>query len=756
MTKLSVIVPVRTNTNYDVVERLAFNLYDKELDRNLVEFIVVDDGSDGIGRTELKNKCKSLGLRYFRIDSEDKYFSLARARNFGVQNANGEYILIKDVDFCPYDGFYSDILDEINLWDLENNKEEFFTIPAIWLTEEGSKQFLEDNSRYTAKKMVQKYLEFDTSMFEFEVPTGSTLVMSKHHYLSIGGQNELFDRWGFEDHEFAVRLLQFSNKFPRPINATEYKSDLYGDYVKYEGFRARYRLHGDILAQQGIYAFHVNHPISKEFRSKEIRDKNKNLFEKLRLNIERNKYYLPSLVDLTVKTKTLITSKNPYVWNRELMPLLGDVYYFDEGVHSADEFIKFIKDNSIDQVLMQNPYKNEKTLEIYRAIIGANITCIVGERGALPGSVYFDQTGFVCESKRYDEKYWDKDLSDEQLGVINGYIKDFKASSISLEKQGERLAAREIRSRLGIADRQKILFVPFQMRTDATIKYFAGKIETYENFENLVQTTVNKITDDWVVCYKNHPLEPNKVKIEGAICVDEFHINDLIEASSMVLLMNSGCGVLSLIYGKPVLHCSEAQYDNLKFNRYVSTSEEVLKYCTEPFDFDQKAALSFLYYLVFEFYSFAENICIKRKDKPDSWPVALYFKKIVFADGRTVIYGRNPAKAVWIKSSLFDRYRSYINDVFLTAKKKKNAPLTQPPVKAVISQNRKSDNNAKKLKSDAGGLDVNKKTVSHRYESAFFNAILNEKLAKKYNADRDKYFKDSRSVVAKLYYFINK
>ena len=51
--QLSVLIPVRTTENYDIVERLKFKKKDKSIPNN-IEFIVIDDGSDENGALKLK------------------------------------------------------------------------------------------------------------------------------------------------------------------------------------------------------------------------------------------------------------------------------------------------------------------------------------------------------------------------------------------------------------------------------------------------------------------------------------------------------------------------------------------------------------------------------------------------------------------------------------------------------------------------------------------------------------------------------
>lgn len=723
---LSVIIPVRSTKNYDIIQRISWKLLDSELSDN-IEFIIVDDGSDEESSIKIKTKCNELGFKYIFINSRDQYFSLARARNEGVRRSLGKYIMIEDVDYVPYIGYYNDILYEIELFDFNNKCEDFFTIPCIWLTEEASISFLNNNSKNNAKKLIHKYLEYDLQFFEFGIPAGSIVVMSRHHYLSIGGQNEKFNRWGFEDHEFANRLLCFSNKFRIPNSQYTYIENTYDNYTEYKGFRARYRLYGDLVCGKGIWCFHINHPISNTFRNNEIKKQNREVFEICTKEIQNNPYYLSPLYD-PFRGRTCITSKNPYIWNNELIPLYGELYFFDDELHSKEEFYQFIIDNKIDRVVMQNPYTKENKFKIYKYLKQNNIEVIVAERGALPESVYFDNTGFCCESKMYSENLWNKELDPIQYNDIIEYIKDYKASGKALEKQNSCIGGVELRKKLGIGSSQNVLFVVFQTRKDTTIKYFSGKIGTYDNFINLVNDTYKKLPYNWTIVYKNHPLEVDKVNIPGAICLDNYHINDILEASNMVLLMNSGCGILALMYGLPVLHVSKAQYDCPYFNRYISSSSDVINYCNNIFNVDIEKSYRFLYYLVFEFYSFAKNIYKKRPGKPESWPVQLIFNKIVFPGVSQIKYGRDKNKAIWKKSILYDRYRTSINE----QEKNKNV-------------NKYTTKNIPKVK----------KKFSHKIENIIMYIFLSHKKYIKYHNNRDIFFKDSKNFIVKNYYRIN-
>lgn len=732
---ISVIIPIDNNED---MQRFLETFKDKNFNLENVEYIVSDISTSDEDFTDAFKTCENH-IKY--IKAQDKP-TMASARNLGARIACGDYLLFVNQTTIFYRTFIDEILEEIESWKLDKASEEFLLLPGIYLNKNNKDYLNVELSRKRIKELIHFALECNKTYIEDLHLIGDVFLIKKVHFLSIGGINPHYRSEKFQNLELFNRLLRFAKRTPYPTGRTK----LVATSNKYNGLCAQLSLYSDALARKGLYSLHQRKvTIDKEILSSEER-----LFEQDRLKICENPYYLGSISDLTNNEKTLLSSKNPFVYNYELWPLLGDVYFYDDGKHSAVDYIEYVKENKITTVIMQNPYKKEEKLKIYRALKEEGIRCIVSERGALPGSVYFDETGFCCESTKYNEIYWNRPLSDIELHEISTYISDFKEKGIALEKQTGVIGGELLRRKLNISENQKILFVTFQTKGDTTVNYFSGKIKSYDGFVNLVQDVANKLPKNWILLYKNHPLEPEKNKVENGICVDEFHINDLLEICDCVLLMNSGCGILAALYGVPVLHCSIAQYDNEKFNRYISTTEEVLFYLKNPFKVEEKYIFRFLHYLVFEFYSFAENIY--SKEKPNK-PSRLLFRKIVYPGKPELYYLRTNLPSIPKTSILFDRFIDSLSEkakINISKEQIKKSKIGNTP------KNTKEASVIPKKTVKKNALEKAPIQNTHKFEQLIMNKVLSPNLLRKYKADRDKYFKDSKSLAVKFYYFINR
>ena len=69
---ITIIIPIREMDNRDIAKRLSYALQDKTLNRNDIDFLVVDDGSSSKAMSKHKEACQKLDIKYHYIDSQDK------------------------------------------------------------------------------------------------------------------------------------------------------------------------------------------------------------------------------------------------------------------------------------------------------------------------------------------------------------------------------------------------------------------------------------------------------------------------------------------------------------------------------------------------------------------------------------------------------------------------------------------------------------------------------------------------------------
>jgi len=658
---LTVIIPIRGMSCRDITDRLGYCLNDSLIDREKVNFIVVDDGSNLEQKNQFKEECLSLKIDYIYIDTQFQPFSIARARNIGAMNAKTEFIMFMDVDLYPYDGFYNQVISEISIQGLRENANEFLMIGVIYLTpKRGQELFFSTSNSDRKNLIIQKVLENDETIFE-KFSTGTSVnVYNRLNFLSHGGNDEDFEEWGYDDLEYNIRMIRDIKKFPYP---TEILKDFknFRTINEYKGWKSVYRLFGDIMFQKGIILFHIWHEVDQKSDYIKGKEKNRRLFEK---KIEDYARYQtqPAPLPCTSSGRTLIFSdSNPFVYNREILPELGFTYKQDETSHTGESIVQFVKTNSIDRVLMFNPYGTEHRLSLYQALKGEKIPVLVAERGALRNSLFYDWNGFNAESKSYSHEFWDFPLKKEKKEKLENYIKNEINTDHSLERQVSLQGASKLRKKLGLGVHEKIFFVPLQRPSDSVIKHFCGKIGDYSNFIKLVQETADNLPVNWKVIVKKHPLEDDIPKLNNVIFTDA-NIKDLIELSDYIFLINSGVGVLSLLWNKPVLYAGKVFYADNRLNREVSTFQEIKSALQEKFSVDIGTCQRFLSYLINDFYSFGT---FKTKEIPweDGGRMTVTTGIKLYQIRNLTDSNRNYSSAlnrIEKNSMLFDRYNSIV------------------------------------------------------------------------------------------------
>ena len=605
--ELTVIVPVRYSESRDIIERLNYLLQDRLLEKYIdkVSFIVVDDGSSTVAHEKIKAKAEDLGMSYLYVDASDRPFSIARARNIGAMYARSTHIMFMDVDLYPYDGFYRDLINEIEIQNLNKFANDFIMVGVIYLTKLGVEQYFQYGSDIRKNMGINWLLEEKDQLIEKFSTGTSVCIYNRDIYLANGGNDESFNEWGYEDLDFNLRMIRQSRKFPMPqLICDDYKN--FRHITEYKGWKSAYRLFGDMTFQKGIVLFHIWHDVDESSSyMKTGRERNRRLFQERCESFHDKKYLLSPLPD-PYEGKTLSFGRsNPFVANKSILPKLGIIYYKSENIFTTSSLLQYIQDHHIDRVLFFNPYASDHRLELYNIIKENNIPYIVAERGALRDSVFFDPNGFNAESSSYDAVNWDMPLSSEEYELVSDYIKEEKSLSVSLEEQAKRKSLSSLYSDLNVPLDKKILFVPLQRPSDTVIKYFCGDLGTYDSFLSLIQDVANNIPPEWVVVLKKHPLEDNYPQIDGVI-FSEANIKDLIEISDSILVINSGVGILSLLWEKPVMYAGEVFYGDDRMNKKVSAYEDVLRILDSSFQPDHETLYRFLYFLIARFYSFGK------------------------------------------------------------------------------------------------------------------------------------------------------
>ncbi|HEY6722701.1 MAG TPA: hypothetical protein VI197_01685 [Polyangiaceae bacterium] len=608
--ELCVIVPYREqHSKPDALDRIRWLLGSTKEPR--VHFCVVDSGSSPAHAQRVRQLCREFGASYIFLDSAHEPFSVGRCRNAGAMYVNARYVMFQDIDLMPCGSFYESLFRVMEEDRLSRNERDFVMVPCVYLSPYGTQLFHETPVDERHQRFLSALYEKDEGVVENFAPGTSCIVVNRLYLLSLGGNYEQFQGHGFEDFDLNLRLMLLSMKFAPPDDL-QHTTNGWKTF-EYRGYRGWAKVYGDYSLRRGLFLVHLWHSpptaTATDVKYFDWRQHNKKLFID-RLRAFQND---PMLEHETLpnhwsgSTLCLGRQRAPFFRSLlEIYPLLGRMVFATESAFIDDQaFLDFVRKKRFNRVVFPNPYGNLKRLSLYRAAKTAGIQIVVSDRGALPDSVFFD-SGFNADSDSYAPVRWDRELTSAERQRVEQYIADLRASEHALESQGARVGGASFRLRHSLGN-SKVLFVAMQRPLDTVIRYFAGNSGGTTGLLRTIRYLSEHLPDDWRIVVKQHPLEDAPLEIDAwnvKIAPPEAHVHDLIEACNAVLVINSGVGVLSLAFNKPVIVLGDAFY-NLPNSTYCCEGpNEVLSTLSrEDLSVDRERVLRFIHYLRYELYS---------------------------------------------------------------------------------------------------------------------------------------------------------
>lgn len=655
---ITIIVPVRVvDSHTDALERLGYLEHDTTHKLH-ARVMIVDDGSTTEDSSRLVDFCQNKNYEYVYLNTQDKVFSISRCRNEGAKRARTRYIFFQDIDLAPTQGFYERLALEVEIVGLSKHNNNMIMIPVAYLTEAGAEKFLGDHESGKLQRYQDAVIHRDQELFEKYSSGTSACVYDRYYYLSCGGNVDDFAGWGYEDLEFNNRVVMDSGRYPLP-KSWQKDVSTFDNQTNYRGWKSAYRLFGDRSFSKGLLLFHVWHPVSIDSNYRLKKEKNLNLFRsrmKRFSTLRAHEAPLPAIE----RGKTLLFRKNAFTFATELQPLLGEVVFKSEQeFNNKNEFISFYRSESLSRVIFHNPYANNKITEIYHWAQEEGLEFFIAERGALNSSVFFDSTGFLCDSKLFTKEYWDFPLSDKESERVVEYIRSERRSIDLLERQGGRRSVDELRAMLGISNEKKVILVCLQRPDDTATCYFEGKMGSYNVFlENIRKLAADFSGKDYVVLIKPHPLEDEGFVSDG-IDVGSCHLYDLLDISNFLIVFNSGTGVQALMFDLPVITCGQAFYDSPELTVKAESYTHLREIINSEMKVNRAARERFIHYLIARYYSF--GLLVTRQSRMENGARMTATTKIIYDqlrfDGIECNYFRKEFASDDWQSMLFDRYR---------------------------------------------------------------------------------------------------
>lgn len=245
---VSVIIPCFNDAQY--IEQSVLSALNQTYPNK--EVIVVDDGSNAKTKAILNNLMPQITKL---ITQENKGQSVAR--NIGIKEAKGDYILVLDSD-----DYFDPTFCEKAVAVFESRKEVKIITSFV--------------NRFISNKIVDVFKPLGGDLLKFlsnNHATGSCMFL-KSDFKKTNGYDELM-RKGFEDWEFYIRLLQdggIAYVIPEPLFNYRLRNDSTtskANKIKYDLLKYIYFKHKDLyIANYELFITHLLSRIEREEKEK--------------------------------------------------------------------------------------------------------------------------------------------------------------------------------------------------------------------------------------------------------------------------------------------------------------------------------------------------------------------------------------------------------------------------------------------------------------------------------------------------------
>ncbi|MBX0378115.1 glycosyltransferase [Campylobacter jejuni] len=414
MALLSVIIPFGLSKERPYIEERVIEKAKYFKSDENIEFIFVEGYSSK--NHELKNFIQANHHIYLK-DMEQKAFSQGKCRNLGASCAHSNVLLFLDVDcYISLDNFEK-ILKLIQIKNIAQNINALIVLPVVYLNKEANEKLKQyDEEFWDILIQEDLFIAKNTWVKFFSPSSTSSIVINKHQFLRLGGNDENFIGHGYEDFDLFARILKACVSFEKMPANLSYDARNW-NFFDFKGFRSWFSLLGYEACFYGIYMYHFYHIEPNQNAYMQNKDKNHRLFYKHLKNIKKHDLK-PLQVFKAKGEKVLMLFKDQNYDFKDISVYVGEIIYKNISDFFIDKELKyellldFLQQEKITKIFLDASIKLQ-----FDGIDYCDIFYF--QKGILPHSWFF--------GKNLDLDYkQDLNLSEQKLYQMKKYFLTLK------------------------------------------------------------------------------------------------------------------------------------------------------------------------------------------------------------------------------------------------------------------------------------------------------------------------------------------
>ncbi len=221
--KLSIVIP--TTGDSDFLLNTLEHLLSQTLERSAFEIIVVNDCNRDLMEKRIRNliapEAGNLNFKYIHLNrpqeiSSLRYYRAGIARNLGVKNATGHWILFLDDDILLDEAYLLRLLDLHQRWDVIQPIRRHLSVKDSYKM---MKYAEVDTSRTSIPgekdywSLLYQAPDWEDLPNKWRFVSTYTLSLPRSAFYQCGRFRRNFTSWGFEDTDLGYRLYRLGLKF---------------------------------------------------------------------------------------------------------------------------------------------------------------------------------------------------------------------------------------------------------------------------------------------------------------------------------------------------------------------------------------------------------------------------------------------------------------------------------------------------------------------------------------------------------------